>query len=274
MMVRRAMRSTLGGLAAALIGAAATLLLPTPAAYAAACGSASSGVTVVVDFSAFGGGVSVHCAPGDPATGVAALKSAGFAITGVKRWGEAFICRINGLPGSADEPCIDTPPASAYWSYWHAPRGGTWSYSQLGALSYNPKPGWVEGWAFGSGGRPGIASPAKPKPPPAPPTTKPPASWGGSGSTGTGAASAPAATNHPSSGSAEPTSATVDTQTVTSSPAEPDAADPVSSDAQVDAAASGTPIGTLSGVTAIAVLSVAAGVIAWRRRRAGSAPDG
>jgi hypothetical protein len=44
-----------------------------------------------------------------------------------------------------------------------------------GAGGYNPQPGTVEGWAFGAGGRPGIAPPAAPAPPPpAPkPTTKP-----------------------------------------------------------------------------------------------------
>src|SRR6185312_12438136 len=38
-----------------------------------------------------------------------------------------------------------------------------------------PQPGTVEGWAFGAGGRPGIAPPAAPAPPPPPPkpTTRP-----------------------------------------------------------------------------------------------------
>jgi hypothetical protein len=68
-----------------------------------------------------------------------------------------------------------TPPSNAYWSYWHASRGGSWSYSSLGAAGYNPKAGSVEGWSYGAGARPGIAPPAAPAPPPpAPrPTTKP-----------------------------------------------------------------------------------------------------
>ncbi|GIH03578.1 hypothetical protein Rhe02_16450 [Rhizocola hellebori] len=114
-------------------------------------------MTVVVDFASLGGGVTRACALGDPASGLTALTGAGFTITGTKRWGLAFVCRINGLPTAATEPCLNTPSASAYWSYWHATPGGTWSYSSAGASSYNPAPGTVEGWAFGSGAAPSVA---------------------------------------------------------------------------------------------------------------------
>ncbi|MEV0392077.1 hypothetical protein [Polymorphospora rubra] len=142
-----------------VLTAGLTIAEPAPrAAYAAAC-TGTTGVTVVVDFTALGGSIEVRCAPGDPATGLAALQGAGFAVTGTARWGLAFICRLDGLPTAATEPCVNTPPASAYWSYWHAPAGGSWSYSTLGATSYNPAPGTVEGWSFGSGAAPGISPP-------------------------------------------------------------------------------------------------------------------
>ncbi|WP_432129460.1 flagellar hook-length control protein FliK [Streptomyces sp. bgisy082] len=108
----------------------------------------SSGVTVVVDFQELGGGTVVRCAPGDQATGLAALKNAGFTIAGTQRWGEAFVCRIEGKPTAATEACVNTPPASAYWSYWHAPNGGTWGYSQSGASGRKPAQGSFEGWSF------------------------------------------------------------------------------------------------------------------------------
>ncbi|MFK3984420.1 hypothetical protein ACI2K4_29110 [Micromonospora sp. NPDC050397] len=149
------------GVLATLMVLAVGLIVVDPSpkpARAAAC-TGTSGVTVVVDFTAFGGGIQVRCALGDPATGLAALQGAGFAVTGTARWGLAFVCRLDGLPTAATEPCLNTPPASAYWSYWHAPAGGSWSYSTLGATSYNPAPGTVEGWAFGSGGAPGISPP-------------------------------------------------------------------------------------------------------------------
>ncbi|SEG76007.1 hypothetical protein SAMN04489712_111108 [Thermomonospora echinospora] len=108
----------------------------------------ASGVTVVVDYQELGGATEVRCAPGAQPSGLAALENAGFTVTGTQRWGKAFVCRINGKPTAATEPCIDTPPASAYWSYWHAPNGGSWTYSSLGAGSYVPPQGSWEGWSF------------------------------------------------------------------------------------------------------------------------------
>ncbi|WP_432129127.1 hypothetical protein [Streptomyces sp. bgisy082] len=89
-----------------------------------------------------------RCAPGDQATGLAALKNAGFTIAGTQRWGEAFVCRIEGKPTAATEACVNTPPASAYWSYRHAPNGGTWGYSQSGASGRKPAQGSFEGWSL------------------------------------------------------------------------------------------------------------------------------
>ncbi|GAA3214985.1 hypothetical protein ACFO1B_14220 [Dactylosporangium siamense] len=145
-------------LAGTAIAATAVLVFAGPApAHAAACTPAASGVTVVVDLTPFGGSVLKNCYAGDPPTGLAALTGAGYTVTGTQRWGLAFICRINGKPTAATEPCVNTPPATAYWSYWHGTPGGTWTYSSLGASSYNPAIGTVEGWAFGSGSPPTVA---------------------------------------------------------------------------------------------------------------------
>lgn len=110
----------------------------------------ANGVTVVVDFRELGGKTIVRCAVGSQQTGLAALKEAGFKVTGTNRWGESFICRLENKPGPDSEPCIDTPPASAYWSYWHAPNGGGWTYSQYGATYRTPPTGSFEGWSFSS----------------------------------------------------------------------------------------------------------------------------
>ncbi|MFI2710834.1 hypothetical protein ACH495_11965 [Micromonospora sp. NPDC018662] len=157
---RPTLRTRLAGLLAAVLAAVAlTAVEPAPrAAHAAAC-TGTSGVTVVVDFAALGGGVQVACAPGDPTTGIAALQGAGFTVTGTQRWGLAFVCRINGKPTAATEACVNTPPVTAYWSYWHATPGGAWSYSSSGANAYNPAPGTVEGWSFGAGAPPSITAP-------------------------------------------------------------------------------------------------------------------
>lgn len=119
----------------------------TRAGLAGACPTAQ-GVTVVVDYQDLGGVTETRCATGAQPSGLAALENAGFTVTGTQRWGKAFVCRINGKPTAATEPCIDTPPANAYWSYWHAPNAGTWTYSSLGAGSYVPAQGSWEGWSF------------------------------------------------------------------------------------------------------------------------------
>lgn len=151
----RTLRSTRRFAAAATVLAATATGLVTgtitaPVAQAAAC-SGTTGVTVVVDFTAAGGGVQTACALGDPASGLAALTGAGFGYAFVPRQ-PGFICQINTLPN----PC-NGAPASAYWSYWHAAPGGSWAYSSSGAGSYNPAPGAVEGWSFGAGTQPGVA---------------------------------------------------------------------------------------------------------------------
>ena len=112
-----------------------------------------------------------------------------------------LLCRINGEPAS--DPCHGAPPPDAYWGYWHAPRGGSWTYSSSGAGSRVPPAGSVEGWSFGDRDEPGIgaaragADPddsSAPRPPPrrdrsAGPATATPttadAQGGGAGATST-----------------------------------------------------------------------------------------
>jgi hypothetical protein len=140
--------------AALLVAALVTTVVTATPASAAACGSHhKKGVTVVVDFTKFHRGIKVGCDGGHPANGLAALKAAGFTYTFVPRE-PGFICRINKEPVRCNGA-----PASAYWSYWHARPHGKWTYSTLGAGSYHPKAGWVEGWAFGKGKPPGISPP-------------------------------------------------------------------------------------------------------------------
>ncbi|MFF0549522.1 hypothetical protein ACFYUL_11210 [Streptomyces sp. NPDC004311] len=117
----------------------------------------SSGVVLAVDFSHWGGPVYRSCGT-TPTTGYELLNQGGWATTGTGHDGPAFICRIgySGHQGGRQYPtpqqddCVLTPPASAYWSYWHADPGqNTWQYSQLGAMLYKPKPGSVDLWIFG-----------------------------------------------------------------------------------------------------------------------------
>jgi hypothetical protein len=110
-------------------------------------------VTVIVDFTHFRHGkIRAGCAT-RPRTGLAALHDARFSYTFVPRQ-PGFICTIDHRPGRCNGA-----PATAYWSYWHARPHGRWRYSNLGAGSYHPRRGWVEGWAFGKGKPPHISPP-------------------------------------------------------------------------------------------------------------------
>jgi hypothetical protein len=91
------------------------------------------------------------------------------------------VCRIQGrpspteslaIPGNAHyhEQCVDTPPQTAFWSYWSARNGGTWAYNSVGASSHDTIPGGFEGWAFSLGS----GSPATPRVKPVRPHTSPP----------------------------------------------------------------------------------------------------
>ncbi|MFJ5265260.1 hypothetical protein ACIQAC_32820 [Streptomyces sp. NPDC088387] len=155
------LRPRLAGSVAAL-GLTVTALVATAPPAAAApqpmgrC-TTSSGAVLAVDFSDWGGPILRSCGT-TPTTGYELLNQGGWRTTGTGHDGPAFICRIgysgfkNGrqFPTAAEDDCVLTPPASAYWSYWHADPGkNDWEYSQLGAMLYKPKPGSVDLWIFG-----------------------------------------------------------------------------------------------------------------------------
>ena len=201
-------------LAAAVLAAAAGAVMQAPPASAAAC-STRDGVSVVIDF---GGSIRTGCAAGDPASAWQAVTSAGFTLEGTQRFPATFVCRVDGYPTPANEPCVQTPPATAYWALWSAPAGGSWSYSTTGAASLNPAPGTVVALAFGAGRQPAMAPPA-----PAPTTPAPsPSTSKGSQSPAPGTSSRPVGSTAPSS-----TPSTTRTGRATSSgrtPTSPDAA--------------------------------------------------
>ncbi|WP_327035496.1 LPXTG cell wall anchor domain-containing protein [Micromonospora ureilytica] len=273
----------------------------------------SSGVILAVDFSRWGGPLLRSCGT-TPTTGYQLLNQGGWRTTGTQHDGPAFICRIGyaghqggtQYPTPADEKCALTPPASAYWSYWHADPGqNSWVYSQLGAMSYKPKPGSVDLWIFGATdiggteGRPRFspdsvrARNSKPTgatttaPAPAAPT---PAQPGGGNAPGAGnppgpgnpppvdpgvgdpPAGAGAPTPAPTSGT--PTPAAGETMPAAGgSPLPPSATTdgPHILDAAPTATAArqdtGSALPALITVGLLALLALAGGVVGWRRRR-------
>jgi hypothetical protein len=150
----------------AAASAAAVVVLPTVRAAGAplVCTTARNAI-VAVDFGHWGGPVVVGCGVAAD-SGYELLHKAGFSTAGTVHDGPGFVCRLgsskfrNGaqFPTPHEDPCVVTPPESAYWSYWTASRkSNTWSYDRLGALSDMPVSGGVEFWEFGANGaRPSI----------------------------------------------------------------------------------------------------------------------
>ncbi|MDT0467919.1 hypothetical protein [Streptomyces gibsoniae] len=143
------------GLTAAAVAAAGTPAAADPQPMGRC--TTTSGVVLAVDFSHWGGPVLRSCGT-TPTTGYELLNQGGWSTTGTGHDGPAFICRIGysgyrhgkQYPTPAQDDCVLTPPASAYWSYWHADPGARdWTYSQLGAMLYKPRPGSVDLWIFG-----------------------------------------------------------------------------------------------------------------------------
>jgi hypothetical protein len=132
--------------------------------------AARSGTIVAVDFGHWGGPLLRACGS-TPTSGYALLNQGGWRTTGTGHDGPGFVCRIGyagyhhgtQYPTPAEQACVVTPPAGAYWAFWHAgPGQDAWSYSQVGAMSYHPSPGSVELWLFGGtnlGGTHGSAVP-------------------------------------------------------------------------------------------------------------------
>ncbi|MFC5286536.1 ABC transporter substrate-binding protein [Actinokineospora guangxiensis] len=173
------MRKTLSFLSGAALAAGLLTSAASPAGaidptkgYNGICTGADalSGVTVVIDFQELDGNggtaaptitrCSPNPVPGSHRTGIKALQDAGISVAGVAQWGLGFVCRLEGRPSSTEniprtgnptykEACVMTPPAQAYWGYWHATgAGSTWTYSSYGALNRNVVPGGFEGWSY------------------------------------------------------------------------------------------------------------------------------
>jgi hypothetical protein len=148
--------------AGALVGAAPAEATALPIQQC----TTTSGAVLAVDFGHWGGPV-VRACGSTPTTGYTLLNQGGWHSTGTHHDGPGFVCRISFsgyqggavFPTMAEQDCVNTPPTTAYWSYWHADPGQSgWTYSQDGAQSYSPHPGSVDLWTFGgSSGSPRVS---------------------------------------------------------------------------------------------------------------------
>jgi hypothetical protein len=266
--VTRARRHRFAALAAAVAVGGLVSVAPARAASVAGPCPTSAGVTVIVDFGSTGGGVQTRCATGSVANGFDALTKAGFSIRNVSSQ-PGFLCQIDGEP--ADDTCVHVPSAAHYWGYWYAARGEPWTYSSSGA-SRTPPPGSVEGWSFGDGDPPGVLPPA----PIAttttqPSTTRAPAvttsTLPAAGSGATASTSVPEGSSSGAVGGAGTTTSSAPDELGAEGAADAgDQAAGVIAPASPEDSASGSPTGTIVGISVVLVLAGAAVVTARRRR--------
>ena len=103
-------------------------------------------VALVVDDADLGGGVHSSCVQvAQNATGYDVLRAGGHSFT---------ICS-NGVLGTIDGKPADgcrVKDGSHYWGYWHrAPGSASWTYSDEGGGTYNPRNASTEGWVWQNG---------------------------------------------------------------------------------------------------------------------------
>ncbi len=300
MLRRPAARSALVAVLAGTAVIAGIGLTAGPAAATAQPTSActtTSGVILAVDFGHWGGPLLRSCGT-TPTTGYTLLNQGGWQTTGTNHDGPGFICRIgySGYAGGtqypSDDPCVVTPPASAYWSYWRAGPGQTsWSYSQAGPMSDHPLAGSVELWTFGatniSGTQGGpTVSPAALRgtnPPPTPTTSATPTVKASShptaptssaaGLTGPAGPTGPTGPTTPRTASRSASTA-VGADSATGATSVIGSASPLRTGAVVDAepaspparGSTGSPLALLGGLGLVALLGGAGGLARWRRR--------
>lgn len=143
-----------------LVGCASTTTESAPAA-SAAC----DGVEVVVNYGVLDGTGSSQCIAitGSSANAIDVVHDAGFSTEGTATYGDAIVCRVNGLPsptepvvveGQAEftETCADMPPAFAYWALWQkSSDSAAWEYAQAGLGDLTVNKGESLGLVFTTG---------------------------------------------------------------------------------------------------------------------------
>ncbi len=178
-MTNRLSRTLAAALLAVSVGTVGAAVAGSPAA-AATC-STGAGVSVITDRGALGGGITSVCLTHGAGSNAWTLLDQAFGVTGVQRQ-PGFICRVGGIP--ADDPCVNTPPADAYWGLYHSDgKSGKWVYSSVGAGSLIAVEGgyiavsWQDGGATEAPGvhpKPHATQTPKPTSQPAPkPTASP-----------------------------------------------------------------------------------------------------
>lgn len=120
-------------------------------------------VTLYVDYGPLNNeATTISCIPVDGKTNALdILATAKLETQGTQRYGNATLCRLDGLPDASTEPCLDMPPADAYWGvlvkeYELIPNPfdliGEWGWAQTGIDEVYLNPGDSLGLVFADNG--------------------------------------------------------------------------------------------------------------------------
>jgi hypothetical protein len=122
-----------------------------------------SGVEVFVDFGILSDEVIDVCVDVSAKTpAVSVLDSAGISVAGTEEYGNAVLCRVNGMPAAEtpivvsghdpyNETCVSMPPEFAYWDVWLKQGGRDWEYAMVGKSEIMVSPGDAIGLVFNTG---------------------------------------------------------------------------------------------------------------------------
>jgi hypothetical protein len=144
--------------------------VPGPATADGYC--SGSGVNVVVDYGALGGGLVKGCDASGNRNAARAFENTRHQLSYAQRQ-PGFVCRVDGVPAS--DPCVNTSPADAYWGlYWSDGTSG-WKYSSVAAGSLSLPAGATVAFSWQNGGDADLPG-TSPAPPPAASQASPTAS--------------------------------------------------------------------------------------------------
>lgn len=101
---------------------------------------ASNCVNVYVDYGSLDSGSTVEkcIETSGEANALELLANAKIAIEGTQKYGNAVVCRVDGLPDASVESCAEMPPAEAYWAVFVKEH-------ELFPIPFNTQGEW--GWA-------------------------------------------------------------------------------------------------------------------------------
>ena len=125
--------------------------------------NACAGVQVLVDFGILSDEQIDVCVDVSTKTSaVTVLDSAGISVAGTEEYGNAVLCRVNGMPNAETpivvsghdpyiETCVSMPPEFAYWDVWLKTGGRDWEYAMVGESEIMVSPGDAIGLVFNTG---------------------------------------------------------------------------------------------------------------------------